>query len=113
MLEHGNKRLSNLVNAGKGRKEGSEQSSLTTFKKRLKDYLSPGEVEQMIKDAVIMAKKDTKILIFLLEQVFGKATQYVEQKSTTVETSVELSPEEHEDVKQALLASIPDQGSRE
>lgn len=54
-----------------GRPKGSK--NLVQFKKALKEYITEAELHNMIKRAKEIAKKDPKMLQFLLEQVFGKA----------------------------------------
>ncbi len=54
-----------------GRPKGSK--NLVQFKKALKEYITEPELLNMVKRAKEMAKKDPKMLQFILEQVFGKA----------------------------------------
>lgn len=58
---------------GAGRKKG-----VSGNKPRIMDYFKPDEIEGLIKVAKKKAKKDPKILMFLLEQYFGKAHQRLE-----------------------------------
>lgn len=58
---------------GAGRKQGSCEE--TTLKYKIKDKLTDKEIDDLIKEAKSRAKTSDKILIFLLEQLFGKARQ--------------------------------------
>lgn len=58
-----------------GRKKG--KSKTTELKEKIRDYLSAEEVKDLIETAKTKAKSDSKILIFLLEQIYGKAPQAI------------------------------------
>lgn len=56
-----------------GRPKGS------TTKPQLRDHFTPEEVTDLVRTAKKKAKTgDTKLLVFLLEQIYGKAPQSIE-----------------------------------
>jgi len=61
---------------GAGRKPGV--SKLTLIKRKIQDHFSDEEVQQLIEDAKVMARKRPEVMKFLLEQIFGKAPQRIE-----------------------------------
>jgi len=56
---------------GAGKPKGKK--NIVNFKRALKEYISPEELKHMVERAKKFAKTDKKMLMFLLEQVFGKA----------------------------------------
>lgn len=66
-MAHGGKR------EGAGRKKGSTQ------KPKITDFITDKEVQDIISAAKTKAKEgDTRMLTFILEQIFGKAPQSIE-----------------------------------
>ena len=58
---------------GAGRKKGSKTLL------RLRDHITKKDVEELIAKAKEKAREgDTKLLVFMLEQIFGKAPQSIE-----------------------------------
>lgn len=56
---------------GAGRPKG--RKTLVGIKKAILEYTSPQELENLVKRAKKMAEKDKVVLMWYLEQVFGKA----------------------------------------
>ncbi len=48
------------------------------FKQQLKDYLTPESLDELVCVAIEKAKKDSSMMRFVLEQVFGRAIKKVE-----------------------------------
>lgn len=46
------------------------------------DYITPSEVRALVAKAKLLADKNPKLLIFILEQVFGKAKQSLDANVT-------------------------------
>lgn len=61
---------------GSGRKPGV--SKATQLKRRIQDYFTEEEFQELIADAKKMARTKPEIMKFLLEQQFGKAPQRLE-----------------------------------
>lgn len=79
-----------------GRREGSgrkpKEIEAPKFKKIIRDYLTEPEIIAYIQDLKRRSKKDNRVLIFILEQIFGKAAQQVEMNHTgdlKLEVSIE------------------------
>jgi hypothetical protein len=59
-----------------GRKPGV--SKATELKRKIQEYFSEDEVQNLIQEAKEQAKTKPELMKFLLEQIFGKAPQQVE-----------------------------------
>lgn len=57
--------------AGSGRPKGKK--NVVSLKKAILEYTSPQELKNMVERAKKMAKNDKYVLMWYLEQVFGKA----------------------------------------
>jgi len=78
------RKLNGGYRPGAGRPKG--QPNIINFKKALREYVSPEELRRMVERAKKFAKTDKKVLMFLLEQIFGKAktiTENVGEKKAT------------------------------
>jgi hypothetical protein len=65
-----------------GKQPGAGRPKGSFTKPRLKDYISESEVKELIEKAKEQAKGgDTKLLTFILEQIFGKAPQAIDLTS--------------------------------
>jgi hypothetical protein len=58
-----------------GKREGAGKPKGTKDYKKITSFFTPEEIEQLVKDAKAMAKKDPLMMKFLIEQLFGKAKQ--------------------------------------
>jgi len=80
--------------AGAGRRPGV--SKATELKRKIQEYFSEEEVQQLIDDVKAQSKKHPELLKFLVEQIFGKAPQRLEVtgeggKPLVVEISREIA----------------------
>jgi hypothetical protein len=72
-----------------GKQPGAGRPKGSITKPRLKDYISESEVKELIEKAKEQAKGgDTKLLTFILEQIFGKAPQAIDLTSDGKSLSV-------------------------
>lgn len=59
-----------------GRPKGA--TFATSLKKKFQDYFTPEEVQGLIDSLKIAMVRDSKIKLFVVEQLFGKAPQRIE-----------------------------------
>lgn len=70
-----------------GKRNGAGRPKGSTSKPKLSDYITEEEVQEIIIAAKDKAKGgDTRMLTFILEQIFGKAPQSIEANHTGVLT---------------------------
>lgn len=60
-----------------GKRKGAGRPKGAVNKFKLKERFTEKEINELVNDAKIQAKKDPNMLKFLLEQIFGKARQSV------------------------------------
>lgn len=60
-----------------GKREGAGRPKGSINKFKLRDRFTEQEIEELIMEAKVLAKRDPVMLKFLLEQIFGKARQSV------------------------------------
>lgn len=93
---------------GAGRPKG--RKTLVGIKKAILEYTSPQELENLVKRAKKMAEKDKVVLMWYLEQVFGKAkaVNQLPQGKTVNNIALFLDTLEKENATNRVISITPD-----
>lgn len=92
---------------GAGRPKG--RKTLVGIKKAILEYTSPQELENLVKRAKKMAEKDKVVLMWYLEQVFGKAkaVNQLPQGKTVNNIALFLDTLEKENARNRVITINP------
>lgn len=72
--------MPNAATSRKNGKKGGRPKGSTT-RPQIRDYISQAEVKELVEKAKAQAPENSRLLQFLLEQIFGKAPQSLDVTS--------------------------------